>query len=157
MYVAITSPYLRDQGVTEWYQSLGSHLVWVTTWVNTQAHTNSTIRFRLNLVCIWIWDSNDAYKNTMSLIIHSLTLFYSLITAINRNTDFLRFLFILLLPNLLALVHYTNSLLRVHYRYQSVQRKCRGPVTFRLWGWKYCSHTWMEIAWTQFFVRWGEM
>ena len=52
MYIAIASPYMRDQGITEWYQSLGSHLVGVTTWVNARAPTNSTIRFRLELIYI---------------------------------------------------------------------------------------------------------
>jgi len=65
--------------------------------------------------------------------------------------------FHLLASNPLVLVHYPTSPSRVPYRYQSAQRKFRGPVTFRLWGWKFWSHTWIEISRTKFFVRWGEM
>jgi len=82
MCVAITSPYPWNRGITEWYQSLGSQLVWVTMWVNTWALTNSTVRFRFNLICIWIWGFQHEYKNTMLLTIRSL--FYS-----SRISDFL--------------------------------------------------------------------
>ena len=111
MYVAITSPYPWDRGVTQWYQSLGSHLVWVTTWVNTRALTTSTIRFRFKLDCIWIWDSSDKYKNTISLKIHSWTLFNSLISVVNQNL--LIFFFLSLHPidsKPLSLTHDTNLL-----------------------------------------------
>ena len=57
-------------------------------------------QIQIILVCIWIWGFQREYKNTMSLTIHSLTLFYSLITVVNQNIWFpSRFLFILLLPN----------------------------------------------------------
>ena len=80
MYVAITSPYLRDRGVTKWYQSLDSHLVWITTWVNSWALTNSTIRFRLTDLYL-NWGSSNEYKNTMTLTLHSLTRLYSFLPS----------------------------------------------------------------------------
>ena len=165
MYVAITSPYPRDWGVTQWYQSLGSHLVWVTTWINTRALTNSTSRFRFKLVCICIWEFQQILCHwrfipwLFSIPSWRLsTRISDFLLAFFSSSCFQSLLsFHLLASNPLVLVHYHTSSSRVPYRYQSVQRMCRGPVTFRLWDWQYCSHTWMEIARMQFFVRWGEM
>ena len=158
MYVAITSPYPWERGVTQWYQSLGSHRVWVTTWVNTRAHTNSTIRFRFKLVCIWIWGFqrrvqeytviDNSFLDSFVFLTYSCQPEYPISFSLSLH---------LIASNPLVLVHYTTSPSRVPSRYQSAQRKCRGPVTFQLWGWKYCSHTWLEISRTKFFVRWGEM
>jgi len=97
-------------------------------------------------------DSSNEYKNTMTLTIHSLTRLYSSLPSSCRPEHLISFTLSLhrLTSHPLGLGHYHTSPSWVPYRYQSAQRKCRGPVPFRLWGWKYCSLSWFEIARTQF-------
>jgi len=113
-------PYPRDRGVTEWYHSLGSPLVWVTTWVNARTLTNSTIRFRWELICIWSWGFQLWVQECHFIKIHSSMLFYSLISVINQST-LIFFLFSLhpMDSKSLSLTHDTNSPPRGHYRCQS--------------------------------------
>ena len=49
MYITVAFPYQRDRGITDWYQSLSSHLMWVTTYIKSRALTNSTTRTYLYL------------------------------------------------------------------------------------------------------------
>jgi len=89
-------------------------------------------------------DSSNEYKNTKSLTIHSLIRLYSFLPSSWHPISFLISLH-LIASKPLVCVHYHPSTSWVPYRYQSAKRKCRGPVTFRPWGWKSCSQTWLKL------------
>ena len=159
MYVAITSPYLRNWGVTLWYQSLGLHLVWVNHLGQSSGSYEQYSQVQINWSVSEFGDSSNEYKNTMTLTIPSLTRLYSFLPYNCQPEHPISFSVSLhrLASHPFGLVLYHTSPSWVPYRYQSAQRKCRGPVTIRFLECQSCSHTWMEIARTQFFVRWGEM
>ena len=142
MYVAITSPYLRDLGryrvVSEprFTPGVGNHL---GQFVGSYQQYSQV---QINWSVSEFGGSSNEYKNTMNLTIHSLTLLYSYSCQLEYLISF-SLSFHLIASNPLVLVHYNTSPSRVPYRYQSAQRKCRGLVTFSFWGCKYYSHPWI--------------
>ena len=73
MYVAIASPYPRDRGVTEWYQSLGSYLMGNHLGQCSGSYQQYN-QVQLELICIWTWKFQLQVQEYLSpLIIPSLS------------------------------------------------------------------------------------
>ena len=120
MYITVTFLYPWDWGITVWYQNLSSHLMWITTYINSWALTNGTTKFRLELICIRIWGFHLRVQECHFVENPLLDSFYSLISVVNQNILISFSLFLHPIDsNLLFFTHDTSSLPRVRYRYQS--------------------------------------
>jgi len=67
IYVTVTSPYPRDQGITGWYQSLGSQIFSTTSWQINDI-----------LICSWRARVLNIHSNRKCGVIYSFLTIFSL-------------------------------------------------------------------------------